>query len=87
MSIRVLGLCMVGNWEICDIWYIESNKVNENVWYFLSWVIGKCVILARWRVEKSIKVFGLCHVGKSVDTPRLKNVVFVICDPGVISLI
>ena len=76
---------VIGKSVIFDI--LRVIRSMEKGVVILSWVIGKCVILARWRVEKSIKVFGLCHVGKSVDTPRLKNVVFVICDPGVISLI
>ena len=32
MSTKVLGLCMAGNWEICNICFVEISNVNESAW-------------------------------------------------------
>ena len=42
-------------------------------------ISGQGVSLAFWIVKESIIVFGIGQVGKSVNTPKLKIFVVVIC--------
>ena len=53
----------------------------------LHFISGQGVSLALWVVEESIIVFGNGQVGNSVNTPKLKIIVVVICDPEVIKLL
>ena len=48
---------------------------------------GLSVSLAFWIVKESIIVFGFGQVGNSVNTPKLKIFVVVICDPELFHLL
>ena len=53
----------------------------------LNFLSGQGGSLVLWIVKESLIVCGLGQVGNSVNTPKLKIFVVVICDPEIIHLL
>ena len=85
------GWFILPKWARCQPCSLDCKKVNKSLWKLpsgcLHFLSGQGVSLALWVVKESIIAFGNGQVGKSVNTPKLKIFVVVICDLELIHLL